>query len=45
MDLVERYLHAVRFWLPRSQQDDVAAELGEDFVLKSKTERNISDAN
>lgn len=31
MDLVERYLHAVRFWLPRSQQDDVAAELGEDI--------------
>lgn len=31
MDLVERYLHAVRFWLPRRQQDDVAAELGEDI--------------
>lgn len=31
MDLVERYLHAVRFWLPRNQQDDVAAELGEDI--------------
>lgn len=31
MDLVERYVHAVRFWLPRAQQDDVAAELAEDI--------------
>lgn len=31
MDLVERYVHAVRFWLPRAQQGDVAAELAEDI--------------
>lgn len=31
MNLLDRYLQAVRFWLPRSQQDDVAAELGEDI--------------
>ena len=31
MDLIERYVHAVRFWLPRAQQDDVAAELAEDI--------------
>lgn len=31
MDLVERYVHAVRFWLPREQQDDVTAELAEDI--------------
>jgi len=31
MDLVERYLHAVRFWLPRGQQDDIAAEISEDI--------------
>lgn len=31
MDLVERYVHAVRFWLPRAQQDDVSAELAEDI--------------
>lgn len=31
MDLVERYVHAVRFWLPRKQQDDISAELGEDI--------------
>lgn len=30
MDLLDRYLQAVRFWLPRAQQD-AAAELGEDI--------------
>lgn len=27
MGLVDRYLHAVRFWLPRREQDDILAEL------------------
>lgn len=31
MDLLHRYLHAVRFWLPAAQQDDIIAELGEDL--------------
>lgn len=31
MDLLNRYIQAVRFWLPRSQQDDVSAELAEDI--------------
>lgn len=31
MELLDRYLNAVRFWLPRAQQDDVTAELGEDI--------------
>ncbi len=31
MDLLDRYLHAVRFWLPRAQQDDITAELAEDL--------------
>ena len=31
MELLNRYLHAVRFWLPRKQQDDIVAELSEDF--------------
>lgn len=31
MDLLDRYLHAVRFWLPRGQQDDIVAELSEDI--------------
>jgi hypothetical protein len=36
MDLLDRYLHAVRFWLPRAQQDDITAELAED--LRSQIE-------
>jgi hypothetical protein len=31
MDLLDRYLHAVRFWLPRAQQDDIVAEMGDDI--------------
>jgi hypothetical protein len=36
MDLLNRYLHAVRFWLPKSQQEDIIAELAED--LRSQIE-------
>ncbi len=35
-ELLDRYLHAVRFWLPRAQQDDIIAELSED--LRSEIE-------
>lgn len=31
MDLVERYVHAVGFWLPRAEHDDIVAELSEDI--------------
>lgn len=30
MELQDRYLQAVRFWLPQEQQDDIIAELSED---------------
>lgn len=37
MELVDRYLQAVRFWLPKSRhQEDLIAELGED--LRSQVE-------
>jgi hypothetical protein len=36
MALVDRYLHAVKFWLPRNQKDDIIAELSED--LRSQIE-------
>jgi hypothetical protein len=36
MELTERYLQAVRFWLPRDQSQDIIAELSED--LKSELE-------
>ena len=31
MELLDRYLNAVRFWLPSAQQEDIIAELGEDI--------------
>jgi hypothetical protein len=34
MDLVERYLNAIRFWLPKDQKNDVIAELSEDIRLQ-----------
>jgi hypothetical protein len=36
MDLVDRYLNAVRFWLPKAQRQDILAELSED--LRSQIE-------
>lgn len=30
-ELVDRYIHAVRFWLPKSQQADIVAELSADL--------------
>ena len=36
MELVDRYLQAVKFWLPRNQKDDIIAELSED--LRSQIE-------
>ena len=31
MQLIERYLQAVKFWLPRQQKQDIIAELSEDI--------------
>lgn len=31
MELVDRYLQAVRFWLPEKQRDDITAELSENI--------------
>lgn len=42
MELVERYLQAVRFWLPKTRrQEDLLAELGED--LRSQIEDKESE--
>src|ERR1700680_4145389 len=41
-DLVDRYLQAVRFWLPKShRQEDLLVELGED--LRSQIEEKESE--
>lgn len=49
MELLDRYLQAVRFWLPRAQQDDIVAELAEDIrsqVEEQETElgRKLNEA-
>lgn len=31
MELLDRYLQGIKFWLPRAQQEDIAAELSEDI--------------
>src|SRR6478609_2308097 len=31
MELLDRYIQAVRFWLPKAQQNDIIAELGDDI--------------
>ena len=31
MDLIDRYLQEVKFWLPKRQKDDIVAELAEDI--------------
>lgn len=36
MELIDRYLQAVRFWLPRRQQDDIVAELAEDLRAQAE---------
>src|SRR5436305_13601884 len=38
MELVDRYLQAVRFWLPRQQQEDVARELSDDILSQIEEE-------
>jgi len=49
MELVDRYLHAVKFWLPRKQKHDIIAELSEDLrsqieEKESELGRKLSDA-
>jgi hypothetical protein len=41
-DLLARYLHAVQFWLPKSQQRDIIAELAED-LHSQLAERPLTD--
>jgi hypothetical protein len=36
MELIDRYLQAIRFWLPKKQRNDILAELSED--LRSQIE-------
>jgi hypothetical protein len=50
MELVDRYLHAVKFWLPRAEKDDIIAELSEDLrsqieEKEAKLGHKLSDAD
>lgn len=41
MDLIDRYLQAVRFWLPRSEKQDIVSELAED--IRSEVEEREAE--
>jgi hypothetical protein len=41
MELIDRYLQAVRFWLPKNQKQDIIAELSED--IRSQVEDREAD--
>jgi len=36
MDLLDRYLHAVRWTLPRAKADDIIAELRDELVTRQE---------
>lgn len=49
MELIQRYLHAIEFWLPRSQKKDIIAEISEDLhsqieEREAQLGRSLSDA-
>jgi len=49
MELLDRYLHAVKFWLPKAQSQDILAELSEDIhsqIEEKETElgRKLNDS-
>jgi len=49
MELIERYLQAVGFWLPKTQKQDILAELSEDIRSEvedkeSALDRKLTDA-
>lgn len=41
MELIDRYLQAVKFWLPRGQQEDIAAELLEDIQSQIEEQESV----
>src|SRR5436305_6538172 len=41
MELIDRYLQAVKFWLPKNQKQDIIAELSED--IRSQVEDREAD--
>src|SRR5512136_1654661 len=49
MELLDRYLQAIKFWLPKAQQQDIISELSEDIRsqiedLESASGRKLDEA-
>jgi len=49
VDLLDRYLHAVKFWLPKAQRQDIVSELSEDIQSQiedkeSELRRSLTEA-
>jgi hypothetical protein len=49
MELIERYLQSVKFWLPKQQKDDIIAELSADIYAQveereTALDRKLTDA-
>ncbi len=40
MEILERYLHAIEFWLPKEQRHDIIAELSEDIHSEIEEREN-----
>src|SRR5580692_618874 len=40
MELLDRYLHAIEFWLPKRQKQDIIAELSEDLRSQIEEKEN-----
>src|SRR5260370_32357604 len=40
MELLDRYLQAVKFWLPKAQKQDIIAELSEDIRSQIEEKEN-----
>ncbi|MGA2849249.1 MAG: hypothetical protein ABSE46_09650 [Terracidiphilus sp.] len=43
MELVNRYLQAVKFWLPAKQKDDIAAEISADLQAQIEDRESVLD--
>ena len=49
MQMLERYLHAIEFWLPNDQRHDIIAEISEDLNSQIEDQqtalgRNLTEA-
>jgi hypothetical protein len=43
MEILDRYLHAIKFWLPKTRRDDIVAEISEDIESQIEEEETKLD--